>query len=192
MPRRLFALLAVLGAGCVSQSSLDGFPLPAEARQPGATFAVRHQPQDQRGLDALIAQTLRARGLQVVPEDAHPDYVVSYLDRWQWDMRMYLIDLRIDVRDADTNVLVATGRSYQTSLSAMGETHRSIVERTVGVLLGGRDAGLSPPPGRAWERIGPHRGFSPGPRSSVSAPLHLGPSSRSQGRPGCVPSSTTC
>lgn len=141
MPRLLVVLLAAVGIGCVSQSSLDGFPLPAEAREPGATFAVRHQPQDQRGLDALIAQTLRARGLQIVPEDAHPDYVVSYVDRWQWDMRMYLIDLRIDVRDADTNVLVATGRSYQTSLAAMGETHRSVVERTVDVLLRGRNTG---------------------------------------------------
>lgn len=141
MRRMLVALLATLSVACVSQSALDGFQLPVTAREPGVTFAVRHQPQDKRRLDQIIADTLRARGLKVVPENANPEYIVSYIDRWQWDMRNYLIDLRIDVRDSQTNVLVATARSYQTSLSAMGETHRSIVERTVDVLLSG-------PPGR--------------------------------------------
>lgn len=141
MRRSIPALMAVISLGCVSQSSLDGFPLPIEARHGAVTFAVRHQPDDERGLDKTISETLRARGLKIVSGDAErSDYIVSYIDRWQWDMRMYLIDLRIDVRDAETNVLVATGRSFQTSLPAMGESHRSIIEQTVDVLLDGRDA----------------------------------------------------
>jgi len=143
MRRSLSVLVAVLGVGCVSQSSLDGFELPVDTRQSSLTFAVRHQPDDERRLDQTISEVLRTRGLKIVTGDAEPaDYVVSYIDRWQWDMRMYLIDLRIDIRDAKTNVLVATGRSYQTSLSAMGDSHRSIIERTVDVLVGGTDATL--------------------------------------------------
>lgn len=142
--RRLLGVLAtMLSFGCVSQSSLDGFRLPAEARRGGATFAVLHQPADGRRLDRTIAESLKARGFGAAADETAPvDYVVSYLDRWQWDMRMYLIDLRIDVRDAKTNVLVATGRSYQTSLAAMGESHQSIVERTVDVLVEGMHARL--------------------------------------------------
>jgi len=100
------------------------------------TFSVRHQDKDERNLDIAIAEVLRRRGLEIVSGDAtEANYVVSYVDRWYWDMRMYLIDLRIDIRDARTSVLVATGRSYQSSLAAMGETHESIVERTVNVLF---------------------------------------------------------
>lgn len=132
---------AALSLGCVSQSSLDGFGLPVGARRSGATFAVLHQPQDERRLDRIIADSLRARGLDASADATDPtDYLVSYVDRWQWDMRMYLIDLRIDIRDAKTNVLLATGRSYQTSLAAMGETHQGIVERAVDVLVEGMDA----------------------------------------------------
>lgn len=137
MPRILPVLLAILSIGCVSQSSLDGFRLPNEAREQGLTFAVLHQPDDKRGLDKTIAETLRARGLNITADAKKSDYIVSYVDRWHWDMRTYLIDLRIDIREAKTNVLVGTGRSYQTSLSAMGDTHRNIIERTVDVLVNG-------------------------------------------------------
>jgi hypothetical protein len=122
----------------VSQSSLDGFTLSPEARTPGKTFVVLRQPADERGLDQKIAASLRARGLDVAAGDVKDaSYTVSYVDRWQWDMRMYLIDLRIDVRDARTNVLVATARSYQTSLAAMGKTHESIIDQTADVLIQG-------------------------------------------------------
>ena len=125
-------------AACSSLSSLDGFPMPREMRDPGKTFRVIHQPKDGRNLDHAIASVLRRRGLDVATDaSAQTDYVVSYIDRWYWDMRMYLIDLRIDVRDARTNQLVASARSYQSSLAAMGATHQSIIERTVSVLLYG-------------------------------------------------------
>jgi hypothetical protein len=124
----------------LSQTSLDGYPLPPEARAPGRSFAVLHQPADERGLDRKIASSLNARGLDAVTgEPGSADYIVSYIDRWYWDMRMYLIDLRIDVREAETNILLATARSYQTSLDALGETHDSIIERTVNVLIEGSE-----------------------------------------------------
>ena len=136
----LVVLLTVACTGCLSQSSLDGFGLPSSAREDGRTFAVRHQPKDPRNLDRLIAEELRGQGLSLAAEAADADYVVTYVDRWYWDMRNYLIDLRIDVRDARTDVLVATGRSYQTSLAAMGETHQSVIERTVAILIDGATA----------------------------------------------------
>lgn len=135
--RALLASLSVIAlTGCLSQSSLDGFELPREGREPGMTFSVHHQSKDERNLHRMIAESLQKHGLKIVASDAgEPTYVVSYVDRWYWDMRVYLIDLRIDIRDARTNQLVAVGRSYQTSLAAMGESHESIVERTVEVLF---------------------------------------------------------
>jgi len=142
MCRMALGLVTLLLAGC-ALSSLDGFPLPAEARRPDVTFAVHHQPEDQHRLDKMIVDALRGRGLNAVPADSEDaEFTVSYVDRWYWDMRLYLIDLRIDVREANTDVLVATARSYQSSLSAMGETHRSVVEQTVDVLVEGMDERL--------------------------------------------------
>jgi hypothetical protein len=128
----------LLSVGCVSQSSLDGFPMASSVQRDGAVFYVEHQPQDERGLDQVVAMALRKHGLNAVTDVAQTaDFKVTYIDRWQWDMRMYLIDLRIDVREADTGVLIATGRSYQTSLSAMGRDHNDIVRATVDVVVKG-------------------------------------------------------
>lgn len=137
----LAALCLVVCTACPKLSSLDGFPMPREARDSGKTFRVVHQPKDERDLDQAIATALGRRGLKVVTgPSAEADFLVTYVDRWYWDMRMYLIDLRIDIRDAKTNQLLASARSYQTSLSAMGETHESVVARTVAVLLDGPEA----------------------------------------------------
>ena len=134
----LAAVCLLACTACPSLSSLDGFPMPRETRESGKSFRVVHQPKDERNLDQDIAAALRRRGLKVETDaSAETDYVVSYVDRWYWDMRVYLIDLRIDIRDAKTNQLVASARSYQSSLSAMGETHANVVDRTVIVLLDG-------------------------------------------------------
>ena len=141
MSRIALALAVALTIGC-TRSMVDGFALPVEARQGGGTFAVYHQPDDGRRLDLIIVRVLRERGLNAVSGPSpEADYSVTYIDRWYWDMRMYLTDLRIDVRHADTNVLLATGRSYQDSFSAMGETHESVIEKAVDVLIAGAAPG---------------------------------------------------
>ena len=68
------------------------------------------------------------------------DFVVTYIDRWFWDMRTYLIDFRIDVRDAESGRLLATARSYQSSLAAMGHTYQDVIRRTVEALVKGPPA----------------------------------------------------
>ena len=69
----------------------------------------------------MIAVELRKRGFQVTsgyPTDRPDrfDVLVQYTDKWQWDMTMYLINLQIDMRNPETNALLATGSSYQTSM----------------------------------------------------------------------------
>jgi hypothetical protein len=48
-----------------------------------------------------------------------------------------MVDFRVDVHDANTGVLLGTGRSFQTSLDAMGHTYQNIVENALRVALEG-------------------------------------------------------
>ncbi len=137
MRKALLVVAAAAWLGCGSLSSYDGFRLPSEVRGSQKTFAVLHQEKDKRNLDRLIERRLRHSGLAIAASPVEADYVVRYVDRWYWDMRIYLIDFRLDVRDARTNVLVATGRAFQTSLAALGETPESIIDRSVRIVLDG-------------------------------------------------------
>jgi hypothetical protein len=86
-------------------------------------------------IQALVG-LLQARGLEaaVSPMES-PDYVVSYVDKWYWDMRTYMIDFRVDIRNAETNELVATGRSFQTSVVDGRDTYDKIVEAALNTAL---------------------------------------------------------
>jgi hypothetical protein len=77
----------------------------------------------------------RVRRGQELPNIA--DFLVTYEDRWAWDMRTYLRLIQIDVRDAKTGEVVATSRSHQVSLTSMGKTYQEIIERTANQLLDG-------------------------------------------------------
>lgn len=140
MGRWLAVLIVPLLFGCVSFDSFDGFRMSREVRQSG-TFFVEHQPNDSRRIDHVIRGALRSHGLEMSTsaEESH-NYTVSYIDNWAWDMRTYMIDFRVDVRDAKTNVLVGTARSFQTSLSAMGHSYQEIVRKTIRALFYGAKA----------------------------------------------------
>ena len=64
-------------------------------------------------------------------------YIVMYEDRWMWDMRMYLRDLSITVWDVRTDAVVGRGRSRQSSLGALGKTHRDVIDRAVAAMFDG-------------------------------------------------------
>jgi hypothetical protein len=51
-----------------------------------------------------------------------PDALVTYVDKWMWDMTMYMIELTITLRDPKTDYPIATGNSYNTSLTRKSQT----------------------------------------------------------------------
>jgi len=113
--------------------------VPADAYGRG-TYFVERQPKDERDLAALIAERMRARGLKATAGEVgagvpQVDYVVRYTDRWIWDMRMYLSDLRIELRDAKDQSIVGYGQSAQSSLKAMGKTHQDVVDAALDQLF---------------------------------------------------------
>ena len=45
--------------------------------------------------------------------------MVTYVDKWMWDITMYLIELTITFRDPETRAAVGSGNSYHTSLTRL-------------------------------------------------------------------------
>jgi hypothetical protein len=132
-----WALLSVACATAPLGGSLPGVDL--RLHQP---IYVVHQPNDGRGIDRVLADALRQHGFEATagpaserPADARA--VLEYEDRWKFDMRMYLIYLRLDVRTVDTGVLLATAQSYQGSLEAMGDSWEKIAESLVAEMVAG-------------------------------------------------------
>jgi hypothetical protein len=81
---------------------------------------VTKLPADSRGVNDLITAKLRARGIDAATgpgkrEDV--DAVVTYADKWMWDITMYMIELTVTVRDPKTDFALATGDSLHTSLT---------------------------------------------------------------------------
>jgi hypothetical protein len=132
------SLLALLLVGCVGNTS-GQLTLPQEQARAGSYFVERHD-KDNRDLATTIAKAMQARGLQATAgtaaeRPAEAKYVVTYVDKWMWDMRMYLYDLRIDLRDARDQSILGYGQSMQSSLKAMGQTHEDVINRALDQLF---------------------------------------------------------
>jgi len=117
----LVALLA-LGSGCAVNRATANVSSDANLSQFKSFYVVRTQA-DQRDVDKMIAESLQKRGYQVAsgPQPASRpagvDAVVTYADRWMWDMTMYMVELTIQFRNPSNNFPVATGNSLHTSLT---------------------------------------------------------------------------
>ena len=87
------------------------------------TFYVVHQPKDTHDLHNLIRDRLVKEGYTATagPELEKSSYqanaIVTYVDRWVWDITLYLLELTITLRDATNDFPLAVGNSYHTSLT---------------------------------------------------------------------------
>ncbi|MFT3928594.1 MAG: hypothetical protein QM778_39055 [Myxococcales bacterium] len=134
----VFCVLALLFVAACAGSSLT--PLMGGAREPGAVFYVAWHEKDSRNLHQVVAGAIAARGLTVRagPPAQRPSsvrFVVTYEDRWEWDIRMYLKKIVIRVHDVQTGALLGESEMHQGSLSAMGETYEDIIRRATQALF---------------------------------------------------------
>jgi hypothetical protein len=122
MTRFTLLLAALLFAtGCINRATAT--------LSPGAdlsklkTFYVVHQPRDTRGIHNLIRDRIVKEGLTATagPESSQPsssvDSVITYVDRWMWDITLYLLELTVTLRDPTNAFPIALGNSYHTSLT---------------------------------------------------------------------------
>jgi hypothetical protein len=82
---------------------------------------VKHIPTDKGGVNELIASKLRTKGVTVTTGDeaspSNVDAVVTYVDKWMWDITMYMLQLTIIINDPKTGAQLATGNSLHGSLT---------------------------------------------------------------------------
>ncbi|MGM9487949.1 hypothetical protein [Ideonella sp. YS5] len=106
--------------GCAVNRATANVMPDADLSKVKSVYVVK-APEDERGIDELIKKNLAKRGYQVQggPEQKPPymtDAVVTYVDKWMWDITMYMIELTITVRNP-ASFPMATGNSLHTSLT---------------------------------------------------------------------------
>ena len=125
MIRRLLAacaLLLVLGAtgGCAVNRANATLMADADLSKVKTIYIV-HAEKDNHQVDQDLKTAFEKHGYVVTtgPALAPPypqDAVVTYVDKWMWDLTMYMIELTVTVRNP-TNFPMATGNSLHTSLT---------------------------------------------------------------------------
>lgn len=105
-------------AGCANRATAKVDPSADLGRL--KTMHVVKLPEENAGIDLLIADNLRSRGYTVtagLEKPTNVDAVVTYVDRWMWDITMYLLELTVVIREATTDFALATGNSLHGSLT---------------------------------------------------------------------------
>ena len=102
------------------------------------TFYVARLPADHGGVQKLIVKRLQQLGFQSTWGDAQTppspvDAVITYQDRWMWDITMYMIRLDVQVRDGRTGAILAYGEVTRPSLQR--KSPEGMVEQTLGELF---------------------------------------------------------
>lgn len=118
----LFSMVLLsLTSGCAVNRATANVENPAALRDLKTMYVVK-LPADGRGINALIADKFRTRGYTVDTGNDHPkdvDAIVTYSDKWMWDITMYMLELTITIRDPKDDYPLASGNSYHTSLSRL-------------------------------------------------------------------------
>ena len=112
------ALLLVTGpVGCVRE--ISGAPEAGVRVDRLRTFHVIEG--DSKEVAAAVRDELAGRGFSVTTGEASAtppaaDCKVSVADKWWWDITMYPLEIKIELIDPKSGALLASGRSYRTSL----------------------------------------------------------------------------
>jgi hypothetical protein len=110
----------LVSVGCASGAARFAEPLPGSRLAEMQRFYVQHQPEDPRDIHLDIQRELASFGVQVDAGDGPPqgdyDAIVTYVDRYIWDMTMYCLQLTVYIRDTKTGYITATGWSWRPSL----------------------------------------------------------------------------
>lgn len=114
-------LITTITSGCAVNRA-SGSVDPSANLSAMKTMYVKKIPSDE-ATNILIADKLRSKGITVTTgTEAAPgnvDAVVTYIDKWMWDITMYMLELTITIRDPKTDFPLATGNSYHTSLTRL-------------------------------------------------------------------------
>lgn len=131
---RLLAMLALalLFTGCAVNRATATVDPSADLKALKRVHVVQLQ-DDGYNVNQLIADRLNQMGYSATTSKDKPkdvDAIVTYWDKWMWDLTMYLLDLTIVIRDPATDFPLATGNSMHTSLTR--KSAKEMVEEVLG------------------------------------------------------------
>ena len=114
------ALVLAATTGCATNQAEATLMAGADLGKIKTVYVV-HEEGDDHAVDAELKKAFEKRGFAVTtgPAQKPPyaqDAVVTYIDKWMWDLTMYMLSLNIVVRDQNEFPL-ATARSLHTSLT---------------------------------------------------------------------------
>lgn len=83
-------------------------------------YVVKHE-RDSKGINVLIANRINSAGYTSSTGDesalpANADAIVTYQDRWGWDITEYMYMLSIQFRNPSDKKVLASGQSFKSSL----------------------------------------------------------------------------
>lgn len=119
----LISGLSFAAAGC--SNSATATLSPGADLSGVKTFYVVHQSKDTHNLHFLIRDRIEKEGFTAAagPEMEKSAYqansIVTYVDRWMWDITLYLLELTVTLRDATNDFPLAVGNSYHSSLTRL-------------------------------------------------------------------------
>lgn len=110
-----------LTAGCAVNRATASLTPGTDLAKIKSLYVVK-LAEDDREINELIKANLVKRGYTVTTGlDQKPsnkvDVILTYVDKWFWDITMYMLELTITLRDPSSNFPIAVGNSYHTSLA---------------------------------------------------------------------------
>lgn len=125
MFKKIFILFIFIGflTGCASNQT-SAYLFPGQDLTEINSFYVVKADADERGVNDLIVKKLTAIGKQATTgtaanTPANIDAVVTYVDKWMWDITMYMLELTIVIEDPEDKFPIANGHSLHTSLTRL-------------------------------------------------------------------------
>ncbi len=115
----LFAVVILFNSGCAVNRATATLDPTADLVGIKAIY-VNKFATDGRGINLLIADKLKTMGYSVntgIDSPENVDVIVTYKDKWMWDITMYMIELTVTIRDPKNGFPLASGNSYHTSLT---------------------------------------------------------------------------
>ncbi|MDH3621952.1 MAG: hypothetical protein OER91_13730 [Gammaproteobacteria bacterium] len=121
--RLLIVVICLSVSGCSINRATGTFD-PGKDLVNSDIFYVERFAPDKRELNKTIADGINVRGYTATfgPAGEAPDdatVIVTYVDKWMWDITNYMIELTITFRDPESGAALGSGNSYHTSLTRL-------------------------------------------------------------------------
>jgi hypothetical protein len=119
---------------------------PAELAKAKSVYVIRENPDNEVGVyieSALAQKGLRVSSGKLAAKPKTTDLYIDYVDRWDWDLVMYLKSLDVTLHSNRTGELLASGNFHQGFLHTFPDT-RAKTKEVIDTILPDKGAAAAP------------------------------------------------